>query len=136
MKAPEIWRAYRSVRCGRQSDLIANAPRDGEVVPETAQGLMAEWLRRGLQILAPEFDSRSGLHRDFLQRRQTGAVIQPITVAALTPAVTMATASARRALRWMKTKTPPNMMKPSPDAATPTQARPFIKVYKALIAIP
>jgi hypothetical protein len=50
--------------------------------------------------------------------------------------VTMATASARRALRWMKTKTPPNMMKPSPDAATATQARPFIKVYKALIAIP
>ncbi len=104
------------------------------------QGLMAEWLRRGLQILAPEFDSRSGLHRDFLQSSppglQTGAVIQPITDAALTPAVTMATASARRALRWMKTKTPPNMMKPSPDAATATQARPFIKVYKALIAIP
>ena len=36
----------------------------------TAQGLMAEWLRRGLQILAPEFDSRSGLHREFrLDRR-------------------------------------------------------------------
>jgi len=28
------------------------------------------------------------------------------------------------------------MMKPSPDAHTPTQAWPFIKVYKALIAIP
>ena len=27
-----------------------------------AFGPMAEWLRRGLQILAPEFDSRSGLH--------------------------------------------------------------------------
>ena len=25
------------------------------------RGPMAEWLRRGLQILAPEFDSRSGL---------------------------------------------------------------------------
>ena len=96
---------------------------------------MAEWLRRGLQILAPEFDSRSGLHRDFLQIGQTGAVIQPITLAALTPAVTMPTASARRALRWMKTKTPPNMIEPSPDPATATQVRRLIKVYERLIAI-
>ena len=34
---------------------------------------MAEWLRRGLQILAPEFDSRSGLHRDFVPIHVTGA---------------------------------------------------------------
>ena len=60
----------------------------------------------------------------------------PMMLAALTPAATIPIASATRALRWINTKTPPNMMKPSPDAATATQARPFIKVYKALIAIP
>ena len=64
---------------------------------------MAEWLRRGLQILAPEFDSRSGLHRDF-QTDQTGAVIQPMTVAALTVAATIVMATATRALRLTKNR--------------------------------
>ena len=57
-------------------------------------------------------------------------------LAALTPAATIATANATRALRRMKTKTPPNMIELPPDTHTATQVSRFIKVYKALIAIP
>jgi hypothetical protein len=57
-------------------------------------------------------------------------------LAALTPAATIATANATRALRRMKTKTPPNMIELPPDTPTATQVFRFIKVYKALIAIP
>ena len=35
-------------------------------MPLTPEGLVAEWLRRGLQILAPRFDSGRGLQKIFL----------------------------------------------------------------------
>jgi hypothetical protein len=36
--------------------------------PYVPDGLVAEWLRRGLQILAPRFDSGRGLHHLTLRR--------------------------------------------------------------------
>ncbi len=41
------------------------------------RGLVAEWLRRGLQILAPRFDSGRGLHRDTRRRRAPPASTSP-----------------------------------------------------------
>ena len=62
-------------------------------------------------------------------------MIQPTAPAAPTAAVTRPMASAMRALRWMKSKIPPNMAHSPPDAFTTPQAGPFIKVYEGLIAI-
>ena len=45
-----------------------------------AFGPMAEWLRRGLQILAPEFDSRSGLHSFEIARLFQRFRINPMAV--------------------------------------------------------
>ena len=43
-------------------------------------GLVAEWLRRGLQILAPRFDSGRGLHRftRFFEIPKVFGVKQPL----------------------------------------------------------
>ena len=48
------------VLCGRGGLTIWEKPGKG-----VASGPMAEWLRRGLQILARRFDSGSGLHPQF-----------------------------------------------------------------------
>ena len=45
----------------RQLDAAADAPYGGRVERRQRRGLVAEWLRRGLQILAPRFDSGRGL---------------------------------------------------------------------------
>src|SRR5271163_3011927 len=50
-------------------------------------GLVAEWLRRGLQILAPRFDSGRGLHKinslaaapGLLERQVSGSSAQPLS---------------------------------------------------------
>jgi hypothetical protein len=44
------------------------------MLPGFIVGLVAEWLRRGLQILAPRFDSGRGL-----QMNSIGAAIRPIS---------------------------------------------------------
>ena len=41
---------------------------------------MAEWLRRGLQILAPRFDSGRGLHRLLLY--QSAIIIRSLSLVA------------------------------------------------------
>jgi hypothetical protein len=68
------------------------------------------------------------------QTDQTGAVIQPMTVAALTVAATMAAATATRALRFTKNRMLSNIIKLPPDPRTAPQIAPFIKVYEGLIA--
>ena len=54
----EIPVRFRTVRPFPSQGLTA--PRNSTISP--ASGPMAEWLRRGLQILARRFDSGSGLH--------------------------------------------------------------------------
>jgi hypothetical protein len=44
------------------------------MLPGFIVGLVAEWLRRGLQILAPRFDSGRGL-----QTISSGAAIRPMS---------------------------------------------------------
>ena len=46
---------------------------------------MAEWLRRGLQILAPRFDSGRGLHRLLLY--QSAIIIRSLSLVARCPDV-------------------------------------------------
>ena len=52
------------------------APRKATISP--ASGPMAEWLRRGLQILARRFDSGSGLH-SFDHMRINSEIRRPFT---------------------------------------------------------
>ena len=66
---------------------------------------------------------------------QTGAVIQPMTVAALTVAATMVMATATRALRFTKNNMLSNIAKPFPDGGTAPQIARSIKVYEGLIAV-
>ncbi|CAH1679306.1 hypothetical protein BOSEA31B_14827 [Hyphomicrobiales bacterium] len=54
-----------TVRCRLAADcgLWLLRFRRSELLPLRPEGLVAEWLRRGLQILAPRFDSGRGLQK-------------------------------------------------------------------------
>ena len=52
-------------------------------------GLVAEWLRRGLQILAPRFDSGRGLHSPFLSQQDIPRPVQRPKLRPIAPQATV-----------------------------------------------
>ena len=107
----------------------------------TVQGLMAEWLRSGLQIRVRRFDSCSGLHREFPRfpassTCRSGDWRGDPPDRARGPDRRRNQADGQRDARVAMNEVENSAEHGSfpPDAVTTPQAERFIKVYERLIA--